>query len=87
MEQLAVGRQKTSSCILGASVLPLGQKGWDGNSHGALGLMSKIIPASGLVYGPGSVGKHRELSVGVDVFPRVPRHGLMTSAPPSKMQQ
>lgn len=37
-------RQKTSSCILGASVDPLWQRSWDGNSHEALGLMSKITP-------------------------------------------
>lgn len=41
MEQLAVGRQRTS-CILGSSMIPLWQRCWDGNSHGALGLMSKI---------------------------------------------
>lgn len=81
-------RQKTSSCILGASVDPFWQRSWDGNSHGALGLMSKITPPpQGLVYGHVSVGKQRELFVGVDVFPGVSRHGLMTSAPPSKMQQ
>lgn len=51
MEQLAVERQKTSSCIPVASMVLFWQRRWDGNSHGALGLMSKIThprPGSGL---------------------------------------